>query len=139
MVEVSMSETKSSKPDFDPLAGWRPFQEAWAKTMGETVASEEFARAMGQSIGNYLETAEPMRQQMEKAVERYFHQMNLPTRSELTSLSERLANLELSVDDLAARMDEALDHLKAIRAALADQATVQAVARKKRSAPKYAK
>jgi polyhydroxyalkanoic acid synthase PhaR subunit len=127
-----MSEAQSSKSQFDLFAAWRPFQEAWAKAMSETVSSEEFARAMGQSIDNYLETTESMRQQMEKAMERYLHQVNLPTRGELTSLSERLANLELRVDDLDTKLDEALDHLKAIRQALVKQPP----ARKKRTASK---
>jgi polyhydroxyalkanoic acid synthase PhaR subunit len=100
---------------------WRPFQDAWAKAMNETVASEEFAKAMGQYMENYLQGAGPVRQQMEKAAENYLKQMNLPTRGELISLAERLANLELRVDDLDAKLDEALDHLKAIRAALAEK------------------
>ncbi len=122
-----MSEQKKT---FDPFAAWRPFQEAWAKTMGEAVASEEFAKAMGQYIDNYMETAGPLRLQMEKAVERYFEQVNLPTRSEVASLAERFTHLELRVDDLDAKLDEALDHLRSIRAAL-DQPP-----RKKRSIPK---
>ncbi len=126
-----MSEPKSI---FDPFATWRPFQETWAKTMGETVASEEFAKAMGQYIDNYMETAGPMRQQMEKAVERYFQQINLPTRSEVTGLAERLTNIEMRVDDLDSKLDEALDHLKAIREALAGLSP----ARKKRSTSKPA-
>lgn len=113
-----MSEQKSDQPQFDPFAAWKPFQEAWAKAMSETVATEDFAKAMGDYLGHYIQTSAPLRQQMDKAVEHYLHQMNLPTRTEVISLAERLTNLEMRADDLDAKMDELLDHVKAIRAAL---------------------
>ena len=115
-----MSEQQPPKPEFDPFAAWKPLQDAWAKAMSETVASEEFAKSMGDYMDAYLQTSAPVRQLMEKAVERYLQQMGLPTRGEVISQAERLSNLEMRVDDLDAKMDEALDHLKAIRAALAD-------------------
>ncbi len=113
-----MSESQPPKPPFDPFAAWKPFQETWAKAMSETVATEDFAKAMGEYLGDYIQTSAPLRQQMEKALEQYLHQMSLPTRSEVIGLAERLTNLEMRADDLDAKMDELLDHVKAIRAAL---------------------
>ena len=116
-----MSESKS--PEFDPFAPWRPFQKAWldswAKAMSETVSSEEFAKSMGQYLDDYLQASAPVRRQIEEGMAKYLEQMNMPTRSEVISLAERLTHLEMRVDDLDAKLDQALDLLKAIQAALA--------------------
>ncbi len=118
-----MSEQKSQKTEFDPFAPWKQFQEAgmqaWAKRMSEAVASEDFAKSMGQYLDSYLEASAPMRRQIEEAMEKYLQQMNMPTRSEVISLAERLTSLEMQADDLNAKADEILDRLKAIQAVLA--------------------
>ncbi|HRV95403.1 MAG TPA: hypothetical protein P5526_24810, partial [Anaerolineae bacterium] len=68
-----MSDKTQDQPKFDPLAMWKEWQtaslNAWAKSMSETVASEDFAQSMGQSLTNYLETSAPVREQVEKAME----------------------------------------------------------------------
>lgn len=125
-----MSESKSEQTAFDPFAAWKPFQDAWAKAMSEAVNSEEFARLMGQYLDAYFQTSAPMRQQLEKWMELYLQQMNMPTRAEVIGLAERLTHLEMRVDDLDAKMDEALDQLKAIRASLAPRRTVRKTSRK---------
>jgi polyhydroxyalkanoic acid synthase PhaR subunit len=112
-----MSESKSHQPAFDPFEIWKPFQDAWAKALSESVSSEDFAKAMGKSLDEYLQTYAPMRQQMEKLVERYLQQLNMPTRNEVISLAERLTNIEMRLDDLDAKLDDILDQFKTARAA----------------------
>jgi hypothetical protein len=46
-------------------------------------------------------------------MEQYLRQMSLPTRSEVLSLAERITRMEMTLDDIEAKMDEALDLLKA--------------------------
>ena len=116
-----MSNPKSEKPEADPFAPFKQTQkawlDAWAKTMGEAVAGEEFAKAMGQYLATYLETSAPMRRQIEESMEKYLQQMNMPTRNEVVSLAERLTNIEMRLDDLDAKMDQILDQLDQVKAA----------------------
>lgn len=118
-----MSEEEPKKPEFDPFAPWKQAQEtgmkSWAKMMSEAVASEDFAQTMGQYLDGYLQASAPMRHQIEAAMEKYLQQMNMPSRNEVASLGERLTHLEMRLDDLEAKVDEGLDRLKAIQAALA--------------------
>ena len=46
-------------------------------------------------------------------MEQYLQQMNLPTRTEVISMAERLTKIEMAMDDLDAKLDEVLDLLKA--------------------------
>jgi polyhydroxyalkanoate synthesis regulator phasin len=48
-------------------------------------------------------------------MEQYLQQMSLPTRKEVVSLAERLTKIEMRLDDLDAKLDEVLDHLKATK------------------------
>ncbi|MCB0178195.1 MAG: hypothetical protein KDI62_08190 [Anaerolineae bacterium] len=113
-----MSDKTQDQPKFDPLAMWKEWQtaslNAWAKSMSETVASEDFAQSMGQSLTNYLETSAPVREQVEKAMEQYLQQMNMPTRQEVVSIAERLTNMEMRIDDLDAKVDQILEKLEKI-------------------------
>lgn len=117
-----MSEKEFDQPQYDPLLWWKQFQDVgmrgWAKMMNDLVASEEFASSVGHSVTQYLESSAPMRQQISKITTQYLEQMNMPTRDEMTRLAERLINLEMRVDDIDAKMDEALERLKAIQAKL---------------------
>lgn len=109
--------------DFDPFAPWKQLQDtsmkAWATMMSDIVANEAFAQTMGMYLDNYLENAAPIQQQVEKGMEKYLAQINMPSRNELTTLAERLTHLEMRTDDIEAKVDEVLDHLKAIRELLA--------------------
>ena len=117
-----MSDQNKDQADFDPLAMWKERQTAslntWSKIMSETVSSEDFAQSMGQSLDDYLETTTPVRQQVEKAIEQYLQQMNMPSRQEVISIAERLTQLELRIDDMDAKMDDMLDLLKGIKQSL---------------------
>lgn len=120
-----MSDKTQGQTDFDPLAMWKEWQtaslNAWAKTMSETVAGEDFAQSMGQSLTDYLETTTPIREQVEKTIEQYLQQMNMPSRQEVVSIAERLTHLEMRVDDLDAKVDDVLDILKAIQKAVTSE------------------
>jgi BMFP domain-containing protein YqiC len=116
-----MSETKTD-PEFDALALWQQLQaanlKAWAKVLNETVASEDFARAMGFYLENYLKAITPAELVTRPAMEQAMQQVNLPTRQELANLAERLTYLEMRLDDLDAKIDEILDGLQAVRSML---------------------
>jgi len=113
-----MSDEKSK---FDPFAPWKQFQgpmmDAWSKMMSAAVATEDFARVMGEYLDNYFEASAPMRKQFEAAMEKYQEGMNMPSRKEVIQLAERLTNIEMRLDDLEAKADQILDILKTMQGA----------------------
>ncbi|MCI0417842.1 MAG: hypothetical protein L0312_01250 [Acidobacteria bacterium] len=88
------------------------FAKSWSDAMSKAVSSKSFAESMGRQIENNLDTMTLMRRQMGDLIEQYLQQMSLPTRNDVINLSERLTNLEMSVDDLDAKLDELLRLLK---------------------------
>jgi len=66
-----------------------------------------------------MEATKLMRQQMKVSMEQSLQQMNLPSRSQVVSLAERLTHVEMRVDDIEAKLDECLDLLQAIQRSLA--------------------
>ena len=122
------------KPDAAPVAGEKPeaqtdnqstvdpfaqmfqvydsFAKSWSDTMSKAVSSKAFAESMGRQIENNLDSMTLMRRQMGDLIEQYLQQMSLPTRNDVINLSARLTNLELSMDDMDAKLDELLRLLK---------------------------
>ena len=107
---------KSEKPEIDPFAQMIQFYDSmgksWASAMSDAVASKSFADSMSEQMESNLEAMSLMRKQFGDFMEQYLQQMNLPTRKEVISLSERLTKLEMRLDDLDAKLDEILDVLK---------------------------
>jgi polyhydroxyalkanoic acid synthase PhaR subunit len=105
-----MSESDSKGESFDPFAAWRGMRDqsmdAWAKAMVEAVKSEDYAKASGAMLDAYLTASIPFREMLEKTMGQALQQMNMPTRSDFTSLAERLTNVEMRLDDLDAKIDE---------------------------------
>jgi hypothetical protein len=103
-------------PKFDPFAPWKQFQgpmmDAWSKAMSEAVASDDFAKSMGDYLNSYLETSAPLQKQFEATMEKYLQGMQLPSRAEVLHLSERLTGLEMRLDDMEAKLDQILELLK---------------------------
>jgi hypothetical protein len=103
----------------DPLEQWRDLRDvcldAWAKAMGETVNSEAYTQTSGAVLETYLTASSPFRDAQKKAMISALEQLNMPSRADFVSLAERLANLELLLDDMAAKLDQV--HQLATRAA----------------------
>lgn len=104
---------------FDPFSVWKQipndWMELWSKVINDVVASEAFAKTMGEYLNTCLKASAPIRSQIEEAMEKGLHQMNVPTRKEVMQIGERLTNLEMRMDDLEAKVDEILGHLKEIK------------------------
>jgi len=111
-----MSDEKTENPDIDPFAQMIQFYDtmskSWASAMSDAVASKSFAESMSEQMEGNLEAMSLMRRQFGDFMEQYMQQMNLPTRKEVITMSERLTKLEMALDDLDAKMDEILDILK---------------------------
>jgi uncharacterized protein Yka (UPF0111/DUF47 family) len=119
---MTMSDQKRDDPGFDPFGPYIQFTDSWVKSwsdvLSKTVASPEVAETMGQQLEVMLEAGKLMRQQTRLLMEQVMDQTNLPSRDQVVSLAERLTHVEMRVDDIEAKVDESLDLLKAIQAAL---------------------
>ena len=109
-----MSEEQKVEDPFEPMIQFYDnWTKSWASAMSEMVASKSFAESMSQQMEGGLETLSLVRRQVSELMEQYLQQIILPTRKEVISLAERLTKIEMAMDDLDAKLDEVLDHLKA--------------------------
>src|SRR5690242_15809169 len=100
--------TEPTNP-FDPFGAWAgmrdSYMDAWSKSMLEMVNSPAYAEATGRVLDSYLTMSAPFRKALETAMTQVLTQLNMPTRSDVTSLAERLTNIEMRLDDLDAKID----------------------------------
>jgi hypothetical protein len=113
------SGDQNSEAEFDPADMMIQFYDNWTKTwanaMSEATTSKSFAESMGQQMESSLDTLALIRRQVNEFMEQYLQQMSLPTRKEVIGLAERLTKIEMDLDDLDNKMEEALDLLQEIR------------------------
>lgn len=81
-------------PPADPFAAWREWvtqsEHQMNKVFNDMMGTEQFARASG----GWIEAMTMFQQTMNEGAQRYFQAVNLPTRTDLTELAERLTAVE---------------------------------------------
>jgi hypothetical protein len=106
---MSEPQAEGGKPS-DAMEKWRElrdvYMEAWAKTMSEAVNSESYSQLNGAMLESYLTASAPLRDVQTKAMLSALDQLQMPSRADFVSLAERIANLELLLDDMNAKLDE---------------------------------
>ena len=106
-----LSMSNSSNP-FDPTGVFNELRDstmdAWAKTMVNVVNTDAYSEATGAMLDAWLTSSGPFRKVIEGTMTQVLANLNLPTRSEVTTLAERLTNIEMRLDDLDAKLDEKL-------------------------------
>jgi hypothetical protein len=60
---------------------------------------------VGTLLDSYLTVSAPFREVLDKTMTQVLTQLNMPTRSDVTNLAERLTNIEMRLDDLDAKLD----------------------------------
>lgn len=113
-----MSQNQNDSFDLtDPLGIWRTFRDsnmdAWAKAMANLVNTDAFARSLGAYLDTYLATSAPLQKAVADYMERYLASVNMPSRAEVTTLAQRLTNIEMRLDDMDAKTDQILQALRA--------------------------
>jgi polyhydroxyalkanoic acid synthase PhaR subunit len=87
-----MSDRASSNPD--PFAAWRDWlgqsERQWNSFLNEAMATDQYGQAMGQMMDMFLNAQKGMSDVMGRA----FTGLNLPTRTDVLSLGNRLTDIE---------------------------------------------
>jgi hypothetical protein len=107
-----MSQKTDTFNPFDPtglLTSMRDANmDAWSKVMIEFVNTEAYAQATATMLDSWLAKSAPFRKALETTMTQSLGQLHMPTREDVTSLAERLTNIEMRLDDLQAKLDECL-------------------------------
>jgi hypothetical protein len=100
--------------------------ESWSKTMIDMVNSDEYSQATGQWLEIYLNMTQPMKRIIDMTMTQVLTGLNMPLRSDVTSLAERLTNIEMRIDDQDAKLDDILHAMRSLSAShhTADEPTM---------------
>lgn len=100
------------------LKSWKSMRDTsmdnWSKMMIDTVNSDEYSRTSGQWLDTYLTLSQPYRRLIDMMMTQVLTNLNMPMRTDVTSLAERLTNIETRLDDQDAKLDDILTALKAV-------------------------
>jgi len=106
-----MSQKNDNGSLFDPTGMLKSMRDSgidtWSKLMIQLVNTDVYTQATGAMMDTWLSTSAPFRKALETTMTQVLTQLNMPTRSDVTSLAERLTNIELRLDDIEAKLDEA--------------------------------
>ena len=106
-----MSQKNDTSNPFDPTGMFKSMRDAgmdsWSKMMIQLVNTDAYAQASGAMMDAWLTTSTPFRKALETTMTQVLTQLNMPTRGDVTSLAERLTNIEMRLDDIEAKFDEA--------------------------------
>jgi hypothetical protein len=107
-----MSDKTETFNPFDPTGMFKTMRDsnmdAWSKMMIQLVNTEAYAQATAAMLDAWLTSSAPFRKAIEKASAQVLVNLNMPTRADVISLAERLTSIEMRLDDLDARLTEAL-------------------------------
>ena len=100
------------------MQSWNAMRDAgmqtWSKMMIDFVNSEAYSQATGQWLDTYLTMSQPFQRVIEKSATQVLTRLNMPLRSDVISLAERLTNVEMRLDDLDAKLDDILRAIQAL-------------------------
>ncbi len=84
----------------DPFAMWRDWlsnsERQWNSFLNDAMATDEFGRNMGRMMDVYL----AMQKNLNEVMGRYFSALNVPTRTDVLTLGNRLGEIESRLDGI---------------------------------------
>ena len=105
-----MNQKPENSNPFDPTGMFKSMRDAgmdaWSKMMIQLVNSEDYAQATGTMLDAWLTSSAPFRKAIESTTTQVLAQLNMPTRTDITRLAQRLTHIEMRLDDLEAKLDE---------------------------------
>jgi hypothetical protein len=107
-------ETSNPLDPFDTMNTMRDASlESWSKMMIDMVNSEDYSQATGQWLDTYLALSQPYQRIIDMMMTQLLTGLNMPMRTDVTNLAERLTNIETRLDDQDAKLDDILRAIKA--------------------------
>ncbi len=107
-----MSQNNNEFDIFDPTGMFKTMRnesmDAWSKTMVQFVNTSAYADATGKMLDVWLSNSTPFRKAIENVISHALANLSMPSREEVARLAERLTNIEMRLDDLDAKLDEAI-------------------------------
>jgi hypothetical protein len=104
-----MSDKHETFNPFDPAGVFKSMRESgmdsWSKMMIQFVNSDVYAQSTATLLDAWLTTSGPFRKAIETAMTQALINLNMPTRTDVTGLAERLVNIEMRLDDLEAKLN----------------------------------
>jgi hypothetical protein len=105
-----MSQKNDTFNPFDPTGMFKSMRDsgmdAWSKMMIQLVNTDAYSQATATMLDSWMTTSTHFRKAIEMAMTQVLTNLNMPTRADVTSLAERLTNIEMRLDDLAAKLEE---------------------------------
>ena len=105
-----MAESNDAFNPFDPTGMFKSMRDAnmdaWSRMMIQLVNSDAYSQATATMLDAWLTSSIPFRKAMEMAMTQSLTSLNMPARTDVISLAERLTNIEMRLDDLDAKLDE---------------------------------
>jgi hypothetical protein len=107
-----MSQDNDGFNPFDPTGMLKSIRDnsmdAWSKMMIQVVNTDAYAKATAAMLDAWLGSSLPFRKALESALTQALAAANVPSRADVISMAERLTHIEMRLDDLEAKVDEAL-------------------------------
>lgn len=107
-----MSESNENSSGLDPLEMMKQMRnanmDAWAKMMTNLVNTDAYAGANAELINTWFNTTSPFRKALDSAIAQSLASLHLASREDFAAFAERLTHIEMRLDDIEAKLDEAL-------------------------------
>lgn len=125
---VRMDKTEDTQ-NFDPLRTWREWyqksEKQWSDTLSGILGNDQFA----QTTGKYVQEAMHLHRMFTESMAQYLSALNIPSRTDIIALSDRVGELE----DHVAGLQVEVRHLRRVLAEYESGAADDAPIRPKRT------
>lgn len=86
--------------------------EACSKALGQAMATEGFAQALGRYLDQTLAAQGPLKQGMDQYTDQALRTLGIPSRSQVVGLASQIVGLEERIEGIEERLDELRDLLR---------------------------